>query len=210
MLQTFLLAFFFAASPLTPEAALQRAEITAAAADVQQAEMAVVRELRAAPRDYPLRRLRVRLLLAQGDATAAREQAAALNREMPDDLAVYGLLAEAQARLGDLAGAEKNVQWMLDLRPEDPRSLLAAARLRTRFGLHEGALQMYADAVRRFPAEEMAARCQTLVGAAESYLALGKLAGARDAAEQALRLAPEAAAARAVMTQITTRQKKEN
>lgn len=208
----FLNLVLFAAAAAAPslEETIQRAELTGAPADIQSAEATLAPQLRAMPRDYPLRRARVRLLLAQGNFAAAREQAAALNREMPDDLVPYGLLAEAQAKLGDLAAAEKNVQWMLDLRPEDPRGLLAAARLRTRFGLHEGALQLYADAIRRFPADEIAARCQTLVGAGESYLELGKLAGARDAAQQALRLAPDAAAARALLERIATQEKKEN
>jgi len=161
------LVLFAAAAPPSLEEAIQRAELTGAPADIQSAEDVLAPQLRARPRDYPLRRAQVRLLVGQGNFSAAREQASALNREMPDDLTPYGLPAEAQVKLGDLAAAEKNVQWMLDLRPEHPRGLLAAARLRTRFGLHEGALQFYADAIRRLPAGEVAARCQTLVGAGE-------------------------------------------
>jgi predicted Zn-dependent protease len=55
-------------------------------------------------------------LLGRQDFGAALERAKALNRERPDDVDGYQLLAAAYLGLGDYSEAEKAVQWMVDLR----------------------------------------------------------------------------------------------
>lgn len=184
------------AAASSPKELLNRAELTGEARDIEAAARAIGAALKNTPADYPLRRLQARLLMTQGNVAAARDLAAGLHREMMDDLEVYALLAESESRLGNLAAAEKHVQWMLDLRPEDPMSLLAAADVRARLKMHEGALQFYSEAVKRFPPLDKMHRAQALARASASFLALGKREGARFAAADALALAPESHEAR--------------
>ena len=62
------------------------------------------------------RKDKVRTLLNHGDFATAAEQAKVLNREAPDDVSTYQLLASAELALGNYEKAEEAIQWMLDLR----------------------------------------------------------------------------------------------
>jgi hypothetical protein len=53
-----------------------------------------------------------------------------LNKETPDDVAVYGHMADAEIALGDFQGAVENTRWMLNLRPGNTPGLIRAGRLR--------------------------------------------------------------------------------
>jgi predicted Zn-dependent protease len=74
------------------------------------------------------------LLPGRHEFPAALEAAKALNKKVPDDVLVYGFLADANAELGNYADAERAVQWMLDLRPGNLPGLTRAAYLRELFG----------------------------------------------------------------------------
>src|ERR1043166_5761139 len=50
-------------------------------------------------------------------------------RRVPDDILVWGYLADADIALGDYDDAEKSAQWMLDLRPGNIPGLLLGACL---------------------------------------------------------------------------------
>ncbi len=88
-------------------------------------------------------------LLTQKKYAEAARQAAELNRQVPDDIDVYGYLAEAQIELGQLAAAEENVDWMFRLRQPRVESLLLGARLRDQFGDVDGALDFCGQAFRQ-------------------------------------------------------------
>lgn len=92
------------------------------------------------PHDFQLQKTQVALLLGQGQYTKAREQATLLNHGTPDDVMTYGYLAEAEIALGDFPAAEKNAQWMLNMRPNNIPGLMAGAKLRAQYGDPEGAL----------------------------------------------------------------------
>ncbi|MCC7153420.1 MAG: tetratricopeptide repeat protein [Bryobacterales bacterium] len=113
----------------------------------------------AEPADPNLKVAEIQSLLKQQRYKDAEAKAKELNRLMPDELTGYGLLADAQMAQGKLDEAEKNIQWMLDLRRGDPRGMVRAARFRSLTGDPEGALQMYEMAFQRMPgaAEERAA-----------------------------------------------------
>lgn len=85
---------------------------------------------------------RAETLLAKMDFSGALAEAVALNRAAPDDVAGYQLMAAAQIELGDYSDAEKQLQWMLDLRigKADSRGWLLVARFREATGDVEGAL----------------------------------------------------------------------
>jgi hypothetical protein len=69
------------------------------------------------PGNFDGKRIEVWLLLGKHEFAAAREEALKLNREMPDDMMVYGFLTDANVELGNYDEAEKSAQFMLDLRP---------------------------------------------------------------------------------------------
>lgn len=96
--------------------------------------------------------------LARGDAARALEIARALNRQTPDDLDPYGLIVDAARALGRTDEAEKAADWMIRLRPEDPRGLWRVASLREDFGDLEGAEQALLECYQRVPRTETAWR----------------------------------------------------
>ena len=106
------------------------------------AEQALVEGLNLDPKDFQLNKTQVALMLARQQYSEAHERAAALNRQTPDDVIVYGYLAEADMALGDYASAEKSTQWMLNMRPNNLPGLILAARLRVVYGDSEGALEL--------------------------------------------------------------------
>src|SRR5207302_309787 len=93
--------------------------------------------------DFQARKIRVRALLERTDFRAALEEAASINREWPDDVAAYQLMAAARLGLGDYERAEKDLQWMLDLRigKADPQGWLLLACFREVTGDIDGALE---------------------------------------------------------------------
>jgi tetratricopeptide (TPR) repeat protein len=103
----------------------------------------------AGPAGFAARKLRAASLQALGQWQPALDAALRVNREMPDDLETYALLVDAYRRLGRPGDAETQAQWMLNLRPEDPRGLRRAGDLRADLGDFQGALQMYSECFRR-------------------------------------------------------------
>jgi tetratricopeptide (TPR) repeat protein len=94
------------------------------------------------------RRNEIVKLLEQRKFRQARDAAQELNRRVPDDVAVYGLLAQAQIELGEFDQAEANVDWMFRLRPPSFESLTLGARIREHLGDIEGALDFCGQALR--------------------------------------------------------------
>jgi tetratricopeptide (TPR) repeat protein len=133
---------------------------------------ALVRTLPKGPRS---RLLHARLLLLSGETRDALREAAELNRELPDELDPYALMVEASLLLGDVPGAEKSGQWMLNLRPEDPRSLLAGAAVREALEDYSGAETMLVDALARIPRSDAARRASIGVSMARLRLRRGQV-----------------------------------
>jgi tetratricopeptide (TPR) repeat protein len=97
---------------------------------------------------HEARRNAIVKLLDEEKFREARDAAAELNRLVPDDVSVYGYLAEAQIELGQFDQAEENVDWMFRLRPPAFESLTLGARLREQLGDIEGALDFCGQAHR--------------------------------------------------------------
>ncbi len=138
-----------AADPRKPQAFnnlatayLMRARETADPKYFRDASQALTDGLRIDAEDSQLQKTQVALLLRMNSFAEAREKATLLNRHTPDDVMTYGYLAEAEIAEGDYPDAEKNVQWMLNMRPNNVPGLLLAARLRTVYGDSEGALEV--------------------------------------------------------------------
>ena len=121
-------------------AEIARARETADPKYLVDASVPLRHALSLAPDDFQSGKTQVALLLAQKQYERAKQQATALHQRVPDDVMVFGYLAEAEIALGQYDDAEKNAQWMLNMRPNNTPGLLLGARLRAHYGDPDGAL----------------------------------------------------------------------
>jgi tetratricopeptide (TPR) repeat protein len=156
-----------------------------------RAEEAAAKALELSPGDFGAQKARAWVLLGQHRFAEARELAAALNRRVPDDVMVYGLLTDAHVELGEYAQAEKACQWMLNLRPGNVPALARAAYLRELFGDIEGALELMGMALESTPPGEAEDRAWALTQMAHLRLLTGSTAQAESLLDQALSAFPD-------------------
>jgi tetratricopeptide (TPR) repeat protein len=154
------------------------------------AEQAIAKALELSPADFEALKARAWVRLGQHRFAEARELAEALNRRVPDDVMVYGLLADASVELGDYERAERACQWMLDLRPGNVPALTRAAYLRELFGDVQGAVELMAQALDATPFGESEDRAWLLTQLAHLDLVTGKSREAVERLEQALQHFP--------------------
>lgn len=119
---------------------LARARETADPAYLNDADAALIKGLSLDASNFQLQRTQVALMLRKHEYAQAKERATQLNHHTPDDVMTYGYLAEADIALGLYDDAERNAQWMLNLRPNNIPGLLIGAKLRTRYGDVQGAI----------------------------------------------------------------------
>jgi tetratricopeptide (TPR) repeat protein len=186
----------------------QRARETADPVFYQQAEEAVQTSLAVAPDNFEALKMRTWALLGQHRFAEALELATALNKKVPDDLMVYGMLTDANIELGKYDEAEKSAQWMLDLRPGNIPALTRAAYLRELFGDIEGAIELMRSAVNRMPFQETEDRAWVLTQIGHLELMRGQHAVAEQALEDALGLFPNYHYALGTLADVRTAQKR--
>jgi tetratricopeptide (TPR) repeat protein len=143
-------------------ALVRRAQETADTSFYVEAEEAVKKSLELAPNNFDGEKIRVSILLGEHEYAAALALANTLNKRVPDDVMVYGLLTDANIELGNYKDAEVAAQWMLDLRPCNLPALIRAAHLRELFGDAEGAYELMDMAYQSTPATEIAERASLL------------------------------------------------
>jgi len=114
-----------------------------------QAAAALRKSFELSPDNYEARKLHVTILLGRGDFKEALRAAVELNHKTPDDIAGWGLLVDANLGLGNNAEAERDAQWILDLRPGSTLGFVKAAAVREPFGDPEGAIEFLDEARRR-------------------------------------------------------------
>jgi tetratricopeptide (TPR) repeat protein len=115
----------------------------------EQADAALRKSFELSPGNYEARKLQVTVLLGRHEFKEALRAATELNHKTPDDIAGWGLLVEANLALGNNAEAERDAQWILDLRPGSRLGFVKAAAVRERFGDMEGAIEFLDEARRR-------------------------------------------------------------
>lgn len=183
-------------------ALLDRYRHTGEPALLVSAERHVAEALRQDAANFDAKKMQAWAALLGGRTEQALQLASVLNRQMPDDVEIYGYVVEAYSMLGKLEQAEQQANWMLRLRPESRDSIRCAAELRERFGDAEGALQMWNDLYRRTP--------ETLVY--DRSLALARIAQlmkksnpvrAKVVAAESLRLAPDSLAAKKAVAEVS-------
>src|SRR5208283_2687562 len=94
----------------------RRAQETCDASYYQKAEEALARSLAIAPDNFDGLKAHVRVLLGQHEFAKAVDLATRLNKQTPDDIVIYGYLAEANKELGNYKEAATAARWMLNIR----------------------------------------------------------------------------------------------
>ena len=169
----------------------QRARETADTSFYEQALETLKRSFELAPGNFEGEKIRAWVLLGRHEFAEALKLAKALNRKAPDDIQVYGFLADAHIELGNYAEAEKAAQWMLDLRPGNVAGLTRGAYLRELFGDLEGAVEFMTEALTRTPPGEVEDRAWILTHVAHLQRLLGRIEVSERILGAALRLFPD-------------------
>jgi tetratricopeptide (TPR) repeat protein len=154
---------------------VRRARETGDDSNYGQAELALRKSFQITPDNLEGQKARLMILLGRGEFTAALELAKALNKKTPDDVLVYGFIADAAIELGNYNDAEHAVQWMLDLRPGNVPALLRGARLRWLFGDAEGAMDFYSQAYQQIPPTQAEDLAWTLTQMADLQMSIGHI-----------------------------------
>jgi tetratricopeptide (TPR) repeat protein len=154
------------------------------------------------------RKLGVWNLLGRHEFEHAREAAGVLNRQAPDDVLVYGFVADANAELGNYQDAEDAVQWMLDMRPNNLSGLTRAAYLRELFGDVDGALELFMQAFDRMAPTEVEDRAWILSQIGHLLAGSGRTSDAETVLQQALAIFPDYHYALGYLAQVRTAQKR--
>jgi tetratricopeptide (TPR) repeat protein len=204
-----------AASPERPEAYnelamayARRARETADPENYVRARQALEQSFRAAPDNFEGRRTLAWVLLGQHEFAQALQVARKLNREMPDDILVYGLLTDAHVELGNYQEAIDAVQWMLDMRPGTVPGLTRAAYVRELIGYLDGAIEFMSQAYQRTSPAEAEDRAWILIQLAHLHLLQGRTEVAEGLAGQALELFPGYHYALAQLAKVRSEQKR--
>ena len=186
----------------------RRARETSDTAYYTKAEEAIARSLQLSPGNFEAQKMRTWVLLGKHEFYQARELARALNKQVPDDLLVYGFLTDANVELGNYKEAEEACQWMLDLRPGNIPAFTRAAYLRELFGDIEGAIELMSKAYERTPALELEDRAWMLTQLGHLELIAGRLEHSERLLQEALVLFPEYHYALASLAKLRSMQKK--
>jgi tetratricopeptide (TPR) repeat protein len=171
-------------------ALVRRARETDDATYYSQADEAAKRSLRLVPDNFETKKIQTTILLARHEFPAALAAAKALNKQIPDDVMVYGLLTEAYAELGNYKDAETAAQWMLNLRPGNLPALINAAHLRELFGDMDGSYELLQMAYESTPPTETEERAWLLTQMGHLRLASGDKAAADKLLQLALAAFP--------------------
>jgi tetratricopeptide (TPR) repeat protein len=154
------------------------------------AQAAITNVLKLSPDDFEARKAECAILVAKGEYTKGLELARNLNKRIPDDVLVYGFIADTEMALGHIDAAENAAQWMLDLRPANVPGMLRGAELRRIFKDPDGAIDWLNQAYRRVQPEETEERAYILTRISEVYISKGDVKNAARAAEQSLKVFP--------------------
>ena len=171
-------------------ALVRRARETSDPAYYQEAEQNVNAGLRLAPDNFQLLKTQVEILLGRHEFVEAREKAQILNHRTPDDVVVYGYIADADIALGNYPEAETAVQWMLNIRPDNIPGLLVGARLRAVYGDPEGALDFLNQAYGETSPNEVEELAWIANHIADVQIGMGKTDDADRVLQQAQTLFP--------------------
>ncbi len=160
------------------------------------------------PNNFDTEKIRVSILLSQHEYPAALEAARSLNKRVPDDVMVYGLLTDTNVELGNYKDAENAAQWMLNLLPGNRPALIRAAHLRELFGETEGAYQLMDMAYQSTAPAETGERAGILTQMGHLRLASGNTGAAEQLFQRALKSSPNYPSALGNLAQVRITEKR--
>jgi len=179
--------------------------------DVQfyaKAEETLKRSFALAPDNYDGLKTQAWLELGRHEFAKALETATKLNLKVPDDVIVYGYLADANTELGNYKEAVAAAQWMLDLRAGNIPGLTRAGYQRELHGNIPGALELMQMAYGSTPSAETEDRAWLLTQMAHLCFIAGDLSKAEGYANGALAIFPDYHYALGTLAQVRTAQKR--
>jgi tetratricopeptide (TPR) repeat protein len=179
--------------------------------DVQyyaKAEETLKRSFVLAPDNYDGLKTQAWLELGRHEFAKALETATKLNRKAPDDVIVYGYLADANTELGNYKEAVAAAQWMLDLRAGNIPGLTRAGYQRELHGNLPGALELMQMAYDSTPSAETEDRAWLATQMAHLNFIIGDLAKAEAYANRALDIFPDYHYALGTLAQVRIAQKR--
>jgi tetratricopeptide (TPR) repeat protein len=167
-----------------------------------KAESALQHSFQLSPGNYEARKLEIQVILGKHDFARGLKLATELNHQVPDDIAGWALLVDANVGLKNYDAAEHAAQWILDLRAGSSLGFVKAAGLREIFGDPEGAAEFFEEASKRTAQSDLDERAWLLTQNARQQLKLGKPERAEDTLKQALQLFPDSHLALAEMAAV--------
>jgi tetratricopeptide (TPR) repeat protein len=168
----------------------RRAQETADSNYYRKAGEALARSFAISPENFEGLKVRTRVLLGQHEFVKALDLATRLNKQTPDDIVIYGYLADANEELGNYKEAATAAQWMLRIRPGNSAGLAAAGELREVLGYIAPAMEVTRMAYDLTPGQETETRAELLVRMARLNLLAGDLPKAETYAISALDVFP--------------------
>jgi tetratricopeptide (TPR) repeat protein len=169
---------------------VQRVRETADPGNYVQAERFLQKSFQIAPDNLEGQKARLMILLGREEFAQALGLAKALNKKTPDDVLLYGFIADAAMALGDYQDAEEAAQWMLDLRPGNVPGLLRGAALRRLYGDARGASDFFSQAYQQMGPTQTEELAWTLTEMADLQLSIGDIDGAEKLLHSALQQFP--------------------
>jgi tetratricopeptide (TPR) repeat protein len=188
----------------------RRARETSDIAFYTKAEETLDRAFKIEPGNFEALKVQAWLLLGRHEFAKALVAATALNKRAPDDITVYGYLADANAELGNYEDAVKAAQWMLDIRPGNVAGLTRAAYLRELHGDLTGAVELMHMAYDATPFQEAEDRAWLLTQIAHLQLVSGDLKEAEMYSTGALGLFPDYHYALGTLAQVRQAQNRDD
>ena len=155
----------------------------------RKAEKAVDMALGIKPDDLRARKLKASLLATFHRFDEARALANELRAEIPGDPFIYGVLVDANVELGNYEEAIAAAQKMVDLKPNSS-SYARAAHLRSLYGDHKGAVELYTLAARTADPGDNEAQSWCLVTLAKEHIKHGELDQAQKILAESLAISP--------------------
>jgi tetratricopeptide (TPR) repeat protein len=183
---------------------VQRVRETADPSYYVQAGTVLQKSFQITPDNLEGQKAQLMILLGRGEFGQALVLAKALNKKTPDDVLLYGFIADAAIELGDYGDAEEAAQWMLDMRPGNVPGLLRGAALRRLYGDAPGAKEFFSQAYQQMAPTQTEELAWTLTEMADLQLSTGDIEGAEKLLHSALQQFPGYYAALEEMARVQT------
>jgi tetratricopeptide (TPR) repeat protein len=173
------------------KALIRRARETGDPDYYRQAEEALADSFRVEPDNFEGHKTRVLILLGRREYAPALELARKLNKHIPDDVLLYGMIGDACLALGNYAEAEAKINLMFALRRANLPAMIHGAPLRVAFGSMEGAEDWLTSAYQITSFTETEERAWLLTHIGRVRLQMGKPDSAAQVLAQALETFPD-------------------